>query len=182
LPSIHGAHPGAVDRVRLSKRLSRALRHDPARVGLELDPQGWAPLDAVCAALRVSRVEVEEVVAHGSKQRFEVADGRIRARYGHSLPGHVELPADHPPDELFHGTGARTVEAILRDGLRPGGRQYVHLSPSIATAREVGARHGRPVVLHVDAGRAAADGVVFRRGNADTWLTDELDPRYLRRV
>ncbi|PVZ11053.1 putative RNA 2'-phosphotransferase [Actinomycetospora cinnamomea] len=168
--------------MRLSKRMSRALRHDPARVGLVLDAQGWAPLDAVCAALRVSRADVEDVVAHGSKQRFEVAGERIRARYGHSLPGHVELPAIDPPAVLFHGTGAATVEAILRDGLRPGARQYVHLSSDEATAREVGARHGRPVVLHVDAGRAAADGHVFLRGNADTWLADELAPRYLRRA
>lgn len=171
-----------MDRVRLSKRLSRALRHDPGRVGLELDAQGWASLDAVCHALRVSRADVEDVVAHGSKQRFELADGRIRARYGHSLPEQVELPAAEPPAVLFHGTGASTVEAILRDGLRPGARQYVHLSSDEATAREVGARHGRPVVLAVDAGAATADGTVFRRGNTDTWLADELDPRYLRRA
>ena len=74
------------------------------------------------------------------------------------------------------------VDAILRDGLLPGGRQYVHLSPDPATARTVGARHGRPAVLVVDARAAAADGVVFRRGNDDTWLTDALDPRYLRRA
>jgi len=171
-----------VDRVRLSKRMSRALRHDPGRVGLVLDDEGWASLDALCAALRVSRADVEDVVTHGSKQRYELAGGRIRARYGHSLPGHVALPPADPPAELFHGTGAGTVEAILRDGLRPGRRQYVHLSPDQATAREVGARHGQPIVLRVDARAAAADGTVFRRGNDDTWLTDELDPRYLRRT
>lgn len=162
--------------------MSRALRHDPARVGLELDDEGWTSLDALCRALGVSPADVEDVVAHGSKQRYELAGGRVRARYGHSLPGHVALPAADPPDELFHGTSSRTVDAILRDGLRPGARQYVHLSPSVATAREVGARHGRPVVLAVDARAAVADGVVFRRGNDDTWLTDELDPRYLRRA
>ena len=162
--------------------MSRALRHDPGRVGLVLDDGGWTSLDALCAALRVTRADVEDVARNGSKQRFELAGGRIRARYGHSLPGHVALPAADPPDLLFHGTGAGTVEAILRDGLRAGGRQYVHLSPNESTARAVGARHGRPVVLRVDARAAAADGVVFRRGNDDTWLTDDLDPRYLRRV
>jgi putative RNA 2'-phosphotransferase len=171
-----------VDRVRLSKRLSRALRHDPGRVGLTLDEHGWASLDDLCRALGVSRADVEDVVAHGTKPRFELADGRVRARYGHSLPGHVDLPATDPPEQLFHGTGAGTVEAILRDGLRPGGRQYVHLSPNEATARAVGTRHGRPVVLTVDARAAADDGVVFRQANEDTWLTDALDPRYLRRT
>ncbi|MEJ2862811.1 RNA 2'-phosphotransferase [Actinomycetospora flava] len=171
-----------MDRTRLSKRMSRALRHDPARVGLVLDGAGWTPVEALCAALEVSVADVEDVVRHGSKQRFELADGRIRARYGHSLPGHITMPAGDPPPVLFHGTAAGTVEAILRDGLHPGGRQYVHLSPSEATARAVGARHGRPVVLVVDARAAAADGAVFRVGNDDTWLTDDLDPRYLRRA
>jgi putative RNA 2'-phosphotransferase len=162
--------------------MSRALRHDPARVGLELDAEGWTSLDALCRGLRVSRADVEDVVAHGSKQRYELADGRIRARYGHSLPGHVEMPPAEPPSSLFHGTSASVVDAILRDGLNAGARQYVHLSPNADTARAVGARHGRPVVLVVDAGAAARDGVVFRRGNDDTWLTDALDPRYLRRA
>lgn len=162
--------------------MSRALRHDPARLGLVLDAAGWTPVDALCSALGVSVGEVEDVVANGSKQRYELADGHIRARYGHSLPGHVEMPPADPPPVLFHGTGAGTVEAILRDGLHAGGRQYVHLSPSPDTAREVGARHGRPVILTVDAQAAAADGAVFRRGNDDTWLTDDLAPRYLRRT
>ncbi|MDD7939316.1 RNA 2'-phosphotransferase [Actinomycetospora lutea] len=171
-----------MDRVRLSKRMSRAVRHDPARVGLVLDAAGWTPVDALCRALGVSAGEVEDVVANGSKQRYELADGHIRARYGHSLPGHVDMPPAAPPPVLFHGTGESTVEAILREGLHAGGRQYVHLSPSEATACEVGTRHGRPVVLTVDARAAAADGAVFRRGNDDTWLTDDLDPRYLRRT
>ncbi|WP_345412926.1 RNA 2'-phosphotransferase [Actinomycetospora chlora] len=171
-----------MDRVRLSKRMSRVLRHDPARVGLTLDAEGWTPLDALCRALGVARADVEDVVAHGSKQRFELAGDRVRARYGHSLPGHVELPAAVPPPTLFHGTSVAVVDAILREGLSAGGRQYVHLSPDPDTARTVGARHGRPVVLGVDAGAAARDGVVFRRGNDDTWLTDALDPRYLRRA
>jgi putative RNA 2'-phosphotransferase len=162
--------------------MSRALRHDPARLGLVLDAAGWTPVDALCAALGVTAGEIEDVVANGSKQRYELADGHIRARYGHSLPGHVDMPPADPPPVLFHGTGAAALEAILRDGLHAGGRQYVHLSPSPDTARAVGARHGRPVVISVDAQAAAADGAVFHRGNDDTWLTDDLAPRYLRRA
>jgi putative RNA 2'-phosphotransferase len=175
-------NPALVDRVRLSKRMSRALRHDPTRVGLELDAGGWTSLDALCAALGATPDEVEDVVANGSKPRYEITDGRVRARYGHSLPGHVEMPPADPPPTLFHGTSAGAVDAILREGLHANGRQYVHLSPSEATAREVGSRHGRPVILAVDARAAAAAGAVFRRGNADTWLTDALAPAYLRRA
>jgi putative RNA 2'-phosphotransferase len=62
------------------------------------------------------------------------------------------------------------------------GRQFVHLSADQETARRVGARHGaRPVVLVVDAAAAAAAGIVFRHGNEDTWLADEVPARFLRR-
>ena len=176
-----------MDRVRLSKRMSRALRHDPGRIGLELDADGWTPVDALVQGLSapgnpVTRADVEDVVRHGSKQRFEIDGDRIRARYGHSLEGRLDLPAADPPAVLFHGTSPGAATAIAAEGLRRQGRQYVHLSPDEETARRVGARHGgRPVVLVVDARRAAADGVVFRRGNEDTWLADAVGPRYLSR-
>ncbi|WP_018330841.1 RNA 2'-phosphotransferase [Actinomycetospora chiangmaiensis] len=170
------------DRVRLSKRMSRVLRHDPARLGLALDDEGWTPVDALVAALGVTRAAVEDVVRNGTKQRYELDGDRIRARYGHSLPGRVELPAADPPAVLFHGTSPTTAAAITREGLRPMGRQFVHLSADEETARRVGARHGgRPVVLRVDAAAAAANGVVFRHGNDDTWLADAIGPAFLSR-
>ncbi|MEJ2868436.1 RNA 2'-phosphotransferase [Actinomycetospora sp. OC33-EN08] len=170
------------DRVRLSKRMSRALRHDPARIGIELDGEGWTSVDVLITALGVTRADVEDVVRNGSKQRYELDGDRIRARYGHSVAGRVELPAAVPPAVLFHGTGPRTADAVAAEGLRAMGRQFVHLSGDEETARSVGARHGgRPVVFEVDAAGAAASGVVFRHGNDDTWLADEVPPGLLTR-
>jgi putative RNA 2'-phosphotransferase len=74
------------------------------------------------------------------------------------------------------------VEAILRDGLRPMGRRHVHLSPDAATARRVGARHGRPEVLEVAAGDLAAAGHVFLRSDNGVWLTDRVPPWALKVV
>lgn len=68
-----------------------------------------------------------------------------------------------PPAELFHGTVERYVPAILAEGLRPGRRHAVHLSPDLATARAVGRRRGRPVVVRVDAAAMAAEGARFAR-------------------
>lgn len=176
------------DRVRLSKRMSRALRHDPARLGLELDAEGWTPVDALVRGLSapgnpVTRADVEDVVRHGTKQRYELDGARIRARYGHSTEGRVDLPVGDPPPVLFHGTGPATADVIAREGLRPMGRQFVHLSADEETARRVGARHGgRPVVFVVDAPAAGASGIVFRHGNEDTWLADEVPARFLTRT
>ena len=89
------------------------------------------------------------------------------------------LPPVEPPPRLFHGTPERNLAAIRAEGLRPGNRHAVHLSPDVATARAVGARRGRPVVLAVDAAAMAADGVLFTRSANGVWLVDAVPPRYL---
>jgi putative RNA 2'-phosphotransferase len=55
----------------------------------------------------------------------------------------------------------------------------VHLSADVATARLVGGRRGRPVVLRVDAGGMHADGAVFSRSANGVWLVAAVPLRYL---
>jgi putative RNA 2'-phosphotransferase len=178
-----------VDVVRVSKRLSYVLRHRPDSVGLALDEAGWADVDVLLAALAahglpLSRAELEHVVATNDKRRFafDGAGARIRASQGHSVPVALGYAAEPPPAVLFHGTVERHLPAIRAEGLRPGGRHAVHLSPDADTARRVGARRGRPVVLRVDAAAMAADGVAFTRSSNGVWLVDAVPPRYIRGV
>lgn len=89
--------------------------------------------------------------------------------------------ASAPPDELFHGTHPRAVEAILRDGLRAMSRQYVHLSPDVETATTVGARRGRPVILRVAAGELHRGGHAFYRAENGVWLTAFVPPEAVSR-
>ena len=58
------------DVVRASKRLSYVLRHAPESAGLTLDAAGWVDVDALLTALRMTRPELEDVVAGNDKQRF----------------------------------------------------------------------------------------------------------------
>lgn len=81
---------------------------------------------------------------------------------------------------LYHGTASRFLKSILASGLRAGNRQHVHLSGDVDTARRVGARHGFPVILHIDTARMRADGAVFYRADNGVWLTGPVAPRYLR--
>jgi putative RNA 2'-phosphotransferase len=173
--------------VKVSKRLSRILRHDPASVGITLDAAGWVAVDTLLAALarhgaRVSRADLDHVVATNNKRRFAFSDdGRsIRASQGHSVEVDLGLPPSDPPAVLYHGTTGRVLEAVFREGLRPMSRQDVHLSADTGTAVRVGSRHGRPVVLAVDAAAMAADGHEFRVSANGVWLTDAVPPRYLR--
>lgn len=175
-----------MDVVRVSKRLSYVLRHRPDSIGIELDAAGWVDVDGLLTALaahglRLSRAELEHVVATNDKRRFafDPTGTRIRASQGHSVAVELGYQPVTPPDALFHGTPARSVEAILREGLRPGNRHAVHLSPDVATARKVGERRGRAVVLRVDAERLAAAGAVFTRSANGVWLVPVVPPEFL---
>jgi putative RNA 2'-phosphotransferase len=177
----------ATDRrtVKVSKYLSKHLRHQPERIGLRLDEGGWVEIDALIAAaaahgFRFTREELDHVVATNDKRRFAVEGTRIRASQGHSIDVDLGLPPATPPPYLYHGTVARYLDAIRAEGLRPMDRHDVHLSPDRETATRVGARRGRPVVLSVDAGAMHRDGHVFHVSANGVWLTRAVPSRYLR--
>jgi putative RNA 2'-phosphotransferase len=173
--------------VRTSRFLARVLRHDPGSIGLRMDSAGWVEVPALlsaCAAAGrpLTRGELEHVVAVNDKQRFAFSeDGRrIRASQGHTVEVDLGLAPAAPPAVLYHGTASRTLPLVLREGLKPMSRRDVHLSADPGTARKVGARHGKPVVLVVDAAALAAAGQVFRVSANGVWLTDPVAPEHLR--
>ncbi|MFJ9644468.1 RNA 2'-phosphotransferase [Streptomyces sp. NPDC004244] len=171
--------------VKVSKYVSKHLRHQPERIGLALDPHGWVEIDALLRAAAahgfpITRAELDHVVAANDKQRFAVEGTRIRANQGHTVPVDLDLPAAEPPAYLYHGTVAAALGAIRAEGLRPMARHHVHLSPDRETATRVGARRGRPIVLSVDAGAMHAAGHVFRVSANGVWLVDAVPPQFLR--
>ena len=172
--------------VRLSKRLAFVLRHDPGSIGLTLDPAGWVDVDELLAALAahgtvVNRERLDRLVIESDKQRFAFDDAgrRIRANQGHSTRVDLGYARETPPPVLFHGTPVRNLAAIRAEGLKPGGRHAVHLSQDEGTARRVGERRGRAVVLRVDAAGMAAAGAEFTRSPNGVWLVAAVPPEYL---
>jgi putative RNA 2'-phosphotransferase len=172
--------------VTISKYLSRHLRHRPQDLGLTLGQGGWVPVAALLGActrrrFTITREDLEEVVARNNKQRFsfDATGTLIRANQGHSVEVDLELTPVVPPDVLYHGTGERTLAAIMREGLLRMARHHVHLSGDVATARAVGARHGRPVVLAVDAAAMHRAGHTFYRSANGVWLVAHVPPEYL---
>ncbi|MFD5245834.1 RNA 2'-phosphotransferase [Amycolatopsis sp. NPDC058340] len=175
--------------IRVSKRLSRHLRHAPGDIGITLTPDGWVEVGTLLTALRrnglnLTRAELDEVVEGNDKRRFAFdEDGlRIRASQGHSVDVDLALPAAIPPDVLYHGTVSRFLDAIMYQGLRPMNRHAVHLSATVDTARAVGARRGVPVLLAVDARRMTAAGHEFQVSANGVWLTAAVPPEFLRRL
>jgi putative RNA 2'-phosphotransferase len=173
----------------VSKFLSKYLRHEPEALGLTLAPGGWVPVDDLLAAcakhgFAVTRAELEEVIAASDKKRFAFDENgtHIRANQGHSTEVDLQLEPADPPALLFHGTAKHTLDAILAAGLNKMSRHHVHLSLDADTARRVAIRHGKPVILLVDAGRMRQDGYNFYVSANGVWLTDAVPPDYLRIV
>ena len=171
---------------RHSKFLSLHLRHQPEKLGLVLQPGGWvavAELLAACAAHGhpLSLAELHQLVADNDKQRFAFDDTgqRIRAQQGHSVAVELQLAPAAPPAVLYHGTVARFLPAIGREGLRPMSRHHVHLSPDEETARRVGNRRGEAVILRIDAAGMQRAGHVFYQSGNGVWLVDGVPPGFV---
>ena len=177
-----------VEHTRLSRVVSHALRHEPWLYELELDDEGWAPVDVLVAALReqgpgwahVDRNDIAEMIKVSTKRRHELDGDRIRALYGHSVPGRLAKAESDPPALLYHGTSPQAWADIQRVGLLPMSRQFVHLSVDTATAEQVGRRKSRvPVIITVEAARAHGAGSRFWAGNEVVWLADHVPAPFL---
>src|SRR5688572_16978642 len=129
-------------RVRVSKYLSLHLRHQPEKIGIELQPGGWVLVEDLLAAsandhFPISPAELIEVVSTSDKQRFSFDESglRIRANQGHSTEVDLQLEECAPPPVLYHGTAEHCLSGIFADGLRKMKRHHVHLSATVETAR-----------------------------------------------
>lgn len=175
------------DIVQQSKFLSRVLRHQPERIGISLDPNGWVPVDELIEAytkhgMILNREMLERIVEQNNKKRFSFSeDGlKIRANQGHSVSVDLNLEAIEPPERLYHGTASHYLPSIRKDGLVKGKRHHVHLSEDPITAHQVGKRHGSPVILQIAAKEMHQDGYVFFRSANGVWLTEFVPVRYMK--
>ena len=170
----------------ISKFLSLVLRHQPELIGIDLDQQGWVDVAVLIKQLNKHDIVIDlalldHVVETNSKKRFAFSDNKehIRASQGHSVSIDLGYLAQTPPDILFHGTGEKSVALILNTGLEKRTRQHVHLSQDLKTAIEVGRRHGKSVVLIVDAAAMYAEGYSFYLSENNVWLTDHVPVQFV---
>ena len=169
----------------ISKLIALVLRHKPDELGIRLDPHGWANTDELVGKINeiqpFGMEQLEEIVRTDNKQRYSFNTDKtlIRANQGHSIPVDLGLEPVSPPAVLWHGTGEKYIESIREKGLLPKGRQHVHLSAEPETAVTVGKRHGKPVLLSVDAAKMAQDGYAFYCSENGVWLTDAVPREYL---
>ena len=175
------------DMVRLSKFLSFVLRHNPGAIDAELEPGGWLPVETLIQGARregypLDQALLEKVVAENDKRRFAFNGdkSKIRASQGHSVEVDLQLTPQQPPELLYHGTATRFVNSIKLQGLLPQQRNHVHLSRDEATARHVGQRYGKPVIIEIMAGEMYRSGHAFLVSENGVWLTLHVPVSFMR--
>lgn len=166
----------------ISKYLSYILRHKPESIGLVLDDRGWANIKELISKTTeytLTHEMIMQIVLESEKQRFSIKDDKIRANQGHSINVDLVLEELKPPQILYHGTADRFLTSIKQQGLLPQERQHVHLSSNIETAIEVGKRHGKVIILQIDALKMHQHGYAFYHSKNKVWLTDNIPVIYI---
>ncbi len=173
------------DRVRISKFMSGLLRHFGRKFGIKIDEDGWADLNEVAKIIKdkygVGKKVVELIAIFDKKERFEIKNGKIRAKYGHSMEVNTRWSEDGKiPSRLYHATDPRNLQSIMKRGLLPMKRLEVHICADPNDALVVGKRHcSCPVLLEIDAERAIKNGIEIRK-KGKLYTADYIPPEYIK--
>ena len=175
-----------LDDVKLGRFISLVLRHKPETIGIILDKNGWADVKDLIEKIKLSEryidMEIlERIVRENNKKRYSFNEDKtkIRASQGHSIEVELNLKEMTPPEILYHGTAAKFLESIKEKGILKRNRQYVHLSSDIETAKNVGQRHGEPVILRIDTIGLKKIGHKFYLSENKVWLCDDIPSEYI---
>lgn len=175
--------------INLSKFLAYILRHNPSAANISLDENGWAEVDKLIAGINTAgrKIDIhmlEQIVREDKKNRysFNKDKSKIRANQGHSVDVEVDMTECAPPDILYHGTAKRFLESIKEQGILRCSRRFVHLSGDIKTAFAAGSRHGKPIVLVIDAKQMVADGYRFYLSSNGVWQSADIPWKYVKRI
>lgn len=132
------------DFIAKSRHLSRLLRHDPSLKNLTIDNYGWCDVPLLVNNSGINLETLKLIVNTDDKGRYSFCKSfaLVRANQGHSLP-HVAIDNINAPqpNALYHGTSPTLAKAIIDSGaIKSMGRNEVHLSSDIETAKAVGER------------------------------------------
>lgn len=173
-----------INLVKLSKRLSYLLRHNPEN--LDMDTYGWVSVDEILNKLDVTFVILDEIVKDDDKNRysFNETKNKIRANQGHTIDVDLGLKETIPLKYLYHGTSPIYYKDIIKSGgLSKMKRNHVHLSKDKETAYTVGKRHSKhldPLILIIDAEKMYKDGYKFYLSDNGVWLTEYVPKKYIK--
>ncbi|WP_202320135.1 RNA 2'-phosphotransferase [Archaeoglobus neptunius] len=172
---------------KLGRFVSGLLRHFPDKFGLNMDENGWVNLESLARVVRrryrwANIWIIKALVYSDEKQRYELRDDKIRARYGHSVDVELNDMPEADEDLLYYGTSEEEAQRMMEIGIKPVNQKFVHLSTTIEKSREVASlRTDTPIVLEVDAKKAREEGIRIIKANELIALAREIPAKYIRK-
>lgn len=172
----------------ISKLLSLVLRHNPDKIGIKLDNNGYTDVKILIDTINrnidknFNLEALKYIVKFNDKKRFAFSDDftKIRASQGHSLNVDLNIEEVKPLDVLYHGTSLNYIKSIYEIGfILKMKRDHVHLSSDIDTALNVAKRHGIPKILMIDCKSMFLDGYKFYLSENNVYLTDNVPIKYI---
>lgn len=175
----------------LPKTLCFILRHKPEDFNLELDKYGYVNINDLVISLNkkypkesITYENILEEVNTDSKGRYKIKNDLIKCSFGHSVHIEPELVNNDIPDTFYHGTRNQSVNSILKTGLRPLGRQFVHITSDLNVAKQVGLRHAKKeedlVILEIDTKQMIENNIQIIPTGTTTYLIDYVAPEYIK--
>jgi putative RNA 2'-phosphotransferase len=169
-----------------SRFLCFLLRHRPQAAHLCMNKEGWCTLEQIFKNTDITAAELDHIVQSDSKNRYSYSKDKssVRANQGHSTAlVDIKFEKAVPPPVLYHGTNGSILADIMRKGLLPMNRRYVHLSADQDTAQSVaGRRKKKTAILKIDAAKMLADGGVFFLSDNNVWLVTSVLPKYIEEI
>ncbi len=177
---------------RIGRILAGALRHFPEKFGVDMDAHGFVRIEEFVEELRDQKEEfhwvrpyhIVAIAATDKKGRYQVEEELIRATYAHSIDVDLsDLPSDTVPPELYYPVVEEEVDIVLERGLHPTDRRWVHLSRTYEAAYSAGKHRGDdPIILQVDARKAAEGGFPIREAGTTVFITEEVPAEFVTRA
>lgn len=173
--------------MKLGRFVSGILRHFPDKFGLSIDKNGWVNLESL-ARIAKRRYKwanvwiIKALVYTDEKNRYEIRNNKIRARYGHSIDVELDDMPEATEDVLYYGTSEEEAQRMMEIGIKPVNQKFVHLSVTIEKSKEVASlRTDSPIILEIDAKKAREDGIRIIKANELIALTKEIPAKYIRK-
>lgn len=173
---------------RMSRLVTKALRHKPDILNLKLDKAGYCEIKKLitelnCSGFHISEADIERF---GANERFSFNTNhtKIRADYGTStglLLENMYPNADEPPEIIYHGTSSDAINSIKKLGIirfakKGNARDHIFLTELKEVALKKGSRYGTGAALPVKANQMHKAGYKFYNAKNDIWLTDNVPP------
>ena len=177
----------------LRRKILGLLRHPQQDSELRHDQFGLVPtqtlarhVDQITVGVRpadLSQFFSDILSTLVDEERIEIRGPKVRALYGHSLPGVLVGRLEWPTQRLLHVTRAWQATPILWKGLKRRRRSYVHLTTSFEYALKLFEQHPESsLFLEVDPEKLLDDDVFFRKPNSHVWLANRIPPHAIRRI